>query len=119
MTNEKTVVVIDALHDLLDTERQALLSGNLDTVGRTVGKKEELITELSNIDTDDPVLLSKVQRNLQRNNELLEEAMKGIESVASRLADLHRVNHLLETYDSKGTKQAVSLPVSSNLEKRA
>ena len=119
MTGDRAEVVVEALEDLLDTERHALLSGNLELVGRTVGRKEELIVELSNIDTDDPALLTKVQRNLKRNNELLEEAARGIKSVVSRLADLHRVNRSLETYDSKGIKQTVTLPVSSSLEKRA
>jgi hypothetical protein len=117
--NDETHDLIDALDDILDEEREALLSGDLEKIGRLVERKETLIDRLNQIETAEAVALRDLQKKMHRNQGLLDGALEGIRTVASRLSLLRRVRLTLETYDSTGVKQTIDCPKDGTLEKRA
>lgn len=110
---------IAELDDILDREKEALLTGKLDTIGPLLEQKERLVDELSEVEAADAGMVSGVAGKLQRNQELLEHAVDGIRSVSNRLAALRRVREALDTYDSRGVKTSIKIAQDSALEKRA
>ena len=119
MTMERSSALFDALDDLLDEERNALLTCDLDRVGRLLERKEALIEELAALEEFEARALEAVQGKMQRNRDLLNSALEGIRAVASRLAALRRVRSNLDTYDSNGTKRTIEIAKDSAVEKRA
>ena len=117
--NDETRDLIDSLDDILDEEREALLQGDLEKIGRLVERKESLISRLNEIETAEAAALKDLQEKVQRNQGLLDGALEGIRRVASRLALLRRVKLTLETYDATGVKQTIDCPKDGSLEKRA
>jgi len=110
---------ISELDDLLEVERDALLSGNLDQIGRLLERKETLIDELSALERFETDTLQNLTVKLKRNQALLDSALEGIRKVAKRLAALRRVRSTLDTYDSSGTKKAIDVVSEGSFEKRA
>ncbi|MDG1182468.1 MAG: flagellar biosynthesis protein FlgN [Tateyamaria sp.] len=119
MTLKTLQSTIDSLDDLLDAERSALLSGDLDEVSRLHERKEKLIDSLNQLDADDHANLTTLNAKVLRNQTLLNTALDGIRSVARRLSAIRQVRQSLNTYDSKGRKSSVELGVDRSLEKRA
>ncbi|WP_299401231.1 flagellar export chaperone FlgN [uncultured Roseobacter sp.] len=119
MTHEDFEDVIDALDDVLEAEREALLTGNLDEVGRLLERKESLIDQLSQLELASREPLEALNSKVERNQALLDHALEGIRSVARRLAALRRVRSSLETYDEKGARHTIDVTPESNVEKRA
>ena len=119
MENDTPQDIMDALGDLLDREREALLEGDLEMIGRLLAHKESLIDALNaQVDKPDQVL-EALHTKVLRNQELLDQALRGIRAVASRISALRRVRTTLETYDKSGRKTAVSDFTAHQLEKRA
>jgi ligand-binding sensor domain-containing protein len=110
---------IDALDDLLDAERSALLQGDLEEVTRLHLRKERLIDELSRQHVQEETEFAVLQAKVERNQALLDSALDGVRSVARRLASIRRVRQSLDTYDSLGKKRSVDLRKGGTLEKRA
>ncbi|WP_299672777.1 flagellar export chaperone FlgN [uncultured Roseobacter sp.] len=119
MTNEEFEDVIDALDDLLEAERSALLAGDLDEIGRLLERKESLIEQLSALEQADHQPLVDLQVKVQRNQVLLDQALEGIRTVSRRLAALRRVRSSLETYDEKGERRTIDVASDGSVEKRA
>lgn len=119
MTDETHQNLIDALDNLLDRERNALLNGKLDDIGKLISAKEDLIDRINALQPDERPALDTVHRKVTRNQALLNSALDGIRAVANRMADLRRVRAGLETYDRRGNKQTFGTQTSSNVEKRA
>ena len=119
MTDRSIDDVIADLDDLLETEREALLSGNVQAIGRLIDRKEGLVEELSVRDAAETHGLAGVARKLHRNQELLDQALEGIRSIATRLAALRRVKETLDTYDASGARKTVKIAQDGALEKRA
>ncbi len=117
MIPERTQIV-DEFSELLERERESLLSGDLQSVERLTVQKEALIERLKATaeNADD---LGRLKTDLTRNMELLEGAMTGIRAVSSRLEQLRRARSGLDTYDSSGRKSHVSIVSGTGLEKRA
>lgn len=111
--------VIDALDDVLDTEREALLTGDLDQVGRLLERKEALIDRLSQLEKGELTALDALNGKVKRNQALLDHALQGIRSVAQRLATLRRVRSSLDTYDERGSRQTIDMTTEGTVEKRA
>lgn len=110
---------MDALADLLDAERTALLVGKLDDVSRLHVKKESLITELNEHVTENRAAFEGLYLKVKRNQVLLDSALQGIRSVSRRLAAIKQVRKSLDTYDSLGRKKSVDMRPGGSLEKRA
>lgn len=119
MTNEEFKDVIDALDDVLESERAALLEGNLDEVGRLLERKEALIDELSQLELASREPLEDLNSKVQRNQALLDQALEGIRTVARRLAAMRRVRSSLDTYDEKGERRTIDVTPEGVVEKRA
>ena len=56
---------------------------------------------------------------MHRNQQLLEQALLGIRSVAQKLSDLRQARKSLDTYDNRGRKNRIEADPDSSVEKRA
>ncbi|PIE12420.1 MAG: flagellar biosynthesis protein FlgN [Rhodobacterales bacterium] len=124
MTDDTAIATMEALDDLLDRERGALLSGDLDRLVRMLDEKTTLIDTLNNgveaIETqDERKTLHDLQSKVTRNQELLDSALSGIRSVAKRMSALHQVRKSLDTYDEAGHKTTIDAMRDRKMEKRA
>lgn len=119
MKNDAIQTTIDALDELLDDERRALLSGELDKIARLHDRKTKLIDDLNELDLRDQEQIRDLSRKVGRNQELLTSALDGIRAVARRLAAVRHVREHLDTYDAEGKKSTISTGVKKELEKRA
>lgn len=111
--------VIDALDDLLEAERDALLSGDLKKLTGLFKRKEALIDALNVAERFEGNELRLLDGKIKRNQELLNSALEGIRKVANRMAAFRRVRASLETYDAKGDRQVIDIEPAKTLEKRA
>ncbi len=119
MTNDTAQDLIDELDTLLDRERQALIEGDLELLGRMLTQKQGLIEKINEMETLERDRLEHVHDKVTRNQELLNSAIEGIRAVANRMADLRRVRQGLETYDQTGRKTRFETQDMSSVEKRA
>lgn len=111
--------LVDELDVLLDAERQAVLSGNLDEMARLLERKEALIDLLGQLDAEDSAVISNIQDKLSRNQLLLDGALQGIRRASARLAAVRKVRRSLETYGEDGQKKTIDAQITRRLEKRA
>jgi flagellar biosynthesis/type III secretory pathway chaperone len=119
MTDKKLKFEFDALDDLLEAERAALLSGDLEKLTRMFEGKEALINALNDAEHADLEALQTLDGKLKRNQQLLDGALEGIRSVARRMAALRRIRGSLDTYGSDGKKQSITIDADPSVEKRA
>lgn len=119
MTQQSAQDLIDELDTLLDRERQALVDGDLDLLGRMLAQKQDLIDNINALEPLGQDRLTGVHTKVTRNQELLNSAMEGIRAVANRMADLRRVRQGLETYDQDGRKTRFETQNRPSVEKRA
>lgn len=119
MSHETAQPLIDQLDDLLDRERQALVTGNLIALAKLATEKEQVIGELNAIDRLEQSALSGAQTKLLRNQDLLNSAMAGIQAVAMRMAELRKARDGLDIYDEAGRRTRYGMTACSKLEKRA
>lgn len=109
--------VVDALDDLLDRERQAILSGNLEMLSRQFGEKKRLLERLAG-STSDITRIERLRTKADRNQELLVAVARGIKSVSLRLEAMKMPKTILRTYDKGGISQELSATKPS-IEKHA
>ncbi|MFW8593746.1 flagellar biosynthesis protein FlgN [Cribrihabitans neustonicus] len=119
MSDQTPQQLIDELDVILDRERSALMDGNLGQLEELLARKENLITQLNAAHELEPDSLKQVQNKVSRNQQLLDSAMEGIRSVASRMAELRRIRKGLDVYDRSGRKTRYGTRGSTKLEKRA
>lgn len=119
MIDETPRELIDALDDLLEQERAALLKGELDRLGQLLSQKEALIGRINASHVSEQAGLAGLHDKLTRNQALLSSAMEGIRAVANRMADLRDVRRGLKTYDRSGRKIRFGTLADNNVEKRA
>ena len=117
--DDETLKAIEELDQILDQEREALITGDLDQLTRLLELKESLIDQINAKDSVQKEQLADVQDKVARNQALLHSAMEGIRAVADRMADLRRVRQGLETYDRTGRKTQFPTQVQRIVEKRA
>lgn len=117
--DDDVIAIMDALEDLLDAERAALLVGKLDEVSRMHTQKERLIDALNTHVPENRTHFESLHRKVERNQVLLNSALNGIRSVARRLSAIKQVRQSLDTYDSLGKKKTVDVRPGGSLEKRA
>ena len=119
MTEDTAPDHLDALSDLLDAERQALLAGDLEALGGLLEEKEALIEAMNAARHHDTDGLRRLDSKVRRNQLLLNGALEGIRNVSNRVAELRKLRTSLETYDARGQKRSIELGVESAVEKRA
>lgn len=119
MTSNTSKQIYQTLGVLLEAEKKALISGDLETVGGLVSQKETLIETLRSFPVRDQVQMMRLHEKISRNQALFDRALDGIRSVTRRLAALRNVRGTLEVYDARGSRQSVNLKNGTSLEKRA
>jgi len=119
LTHQNPQSLIDELDEILDQERSALVRGELDKIEELLARKEPIIAQLNTIDSLERAALAQVQTKVSRNQELLNSAMEGIRSVATRMAELRRVKKGLDVYDRAGRKARYGTTMGQRLEKRS
>ena len=109
--------LFDAVDDLLDRERQAVLAGNLDGLTRLIPEKTRLMERMAR--TRQPLgKTDELKAKALRNQRLLEAVAKGIKSVSAHVTGLQTSKAPLRTYDATGSSREM-LQRRSTLEKRA
>ncbi len=106
-----------ALERVLDMERQLILGGKLDALPRISAEKDRLLSRLKQ-STDDLVVLNRLKKKADRNQELLQAVARGIRSVSQRLEAMKTRKTQLNTYTQGGVR-ANLMPPRSSFEKRA
>jgi len=79
--DELNKTLVGEVSDLLDEERQALLSGNMDKIEELLPRKLDLAERLSEANDVEKQRLAELKPHALRNQELLNEALKGIRNV--------------------------------------
>jgi len=118
-TAAQAQVLIDAMDDVLDRERAALVAGNLEGVSRLLTEKETLIDRLNALGDASARTIQPLHDKLTRNQALLSSALQGIRIVANRLSALRRIRRSLDTYDKSGKKSPLGDLPQNKVEKRA
>ena len=119
MSNPDPQQLIDELDQILDSERTALMAGDLSKLEDLLAKKEKIVGKLNAVSELERDSLERVQSKLSRNQGLLDSAMDGIRSVAARMAELRRIRKGLDVYDKSGRRTRYGTRSGANLEKRA
>jgi flagellar biosynthesis/type III secretory pathway chaperone len=118
LTHQTPQSLIEELDKILDQERSALVRGELNQIQELLTRKEAIIARLNEIGSLERADLA-VQTKVSRNQELLNSAMEGIRSVATRMAELRRVKKGLDVYDRAGRKERYGTTMGQRLEKRS
>lgn len=109
--------LVDAIEDLLDRERQAVLGGNLDGLTRLMPEKTRLMERMTR--ARQPLgEIDRLKEKALQNQKLLEAVAHGIKSVSEHVTGLQTRKPPLRTYDATGLSKEI-LQHRSTLEKRA
>lgn len=119
MQNETSQDILTEMDALLEHERTALLTGDLDALPDLMAVKETLIDKLSRLTMPEQTELAALHVKAERNQLLMDHALAGIRDVAKRMSDLRRTEKSLETYDSLGRRKMISTASRGTVEKRA
>ena len=119
MSDHPTPAVVDALEELLDQERVALLKGDVDRINRAAARKEELVSKVDALTDIPSSVLTPLQDKLQRNQTLITHALDGIRAATQRIEDMRKARDSLQTYDQRGQLKDLSTTAKRAVEKRA
>ena len=119
MSSETTEEMIVALEALLERERSALLEGDLEFLVGQLDEKTALVDALQAREDAEGGAIAVLQVKVLRNQALLDNALEGIRSVASRMSALRRIRRSLDTYDAKGRRTTIESRAENQMEKRA
>lgn len=108
-----------ALETLLDRERKALQIGNLSEFDTIIKDKEALINNAVNSRPPTPMILSRIQKKAQQNQQLLTSAIRAIKSVKEHLAILNTDTRIFETYAKSGKRREIGGSRNPEFELRA
>lgn len=109
---------IEALDDLLDRERVAVLRGDLNTLVRMAPEKERLLSRLAGA-SGTPGRFARLREKADRNQHLLTAVANGIDQARRRLKRGREAPAPgLSTYSAGGERSAMGQR-RSTLEKRA
>ena len=117
MTDDPQHGVISKLDEVVELEREALLSGDLPALADLLARKEALIDTLDKAGSGPG--LEALREKAARNQVMLDGALEGIRNVAARMAAFQKIKHTLETYDENGCKRIIEGAVARQVEKRA
>ncbi|MWD27063.1 hypothetical protein E0K89_006185 [Aquicoccus sp. SCR17] len=116
--------LLQDLEAVLEDERQALTRGDVPALSGLVARKQAAIERLGH--TGEPPganapqdTLARLRRKAQRNQDLMDHALRGLRDVAARLDKHERPDRPLETYDSGGRRQALGDAGGGSIERRA
>ncbi len=101
----------EALQDMLDRERQAVLGGRFDVLERMATEKDRLVRAVV-LQSPDLETLRRLRANTERNNRLLEAMRAGVQAARARLDAMRHPVTELSTYDASGRKSAICGPTT-------
>lgn len=113
-----TLDIADALEDLIDKERAAILAGALDEMGRIAAEKERIL-EGRALSAPNQNTLDRLRRKAARNQQLLTAAIRGVRAVSSRLDVLRNGPGEMNTYDRAGQRTTLNSRHQGALHRRA
>lgn len=113
----KIPAIPDALDALLDKEREILLSGQIEALPRLAPQKEKLLSQLPSTKVTSQQM-EALRMKVDRNQELMVAASKGIRAVSRRLEALRTQKSQLRTYDAGGHSKNLTQRATT-FEKRA
>ncbi len=113
-----TFHITDALEDLLDKERAAILDGALMDMGRIAREKEMLLGH-HDLTAPDRKTLDRLRRKADRNQQLLAAAIRGVRTVTARLNTLRNGPGEMNTYDRTGQRSTLGGKPKGALQHRA
>lgn len=113
-----SVDISDALEDLIDKERAAILSGALEEMGRIATEKERVLGGHT-LTAPDQRTLDRLRRKAARNQQLLAAAIRGVRAVTSRLDVLRNGPGEMNTYDRAGQRTTLNSRHQGTLHRRA
>ena len=111
--------LFESLDALLDRERAALLDGDLGALADLLAEKEALMQRIAEDGGPVRQQIETLQGKALRNQALLDSALRGIRTVATRFATLRRIRKSLETYDEYGQKSVLPATPDPKVERRA
>lgn len=107
------------IYALLEREAAALKSGDIAALAELEHDKATLINALDAAPLQSAKAIEVLQLKIQRNQALIESALRGIKSATTRLAALRRARDKLDIYDAKGNSQSIETARERRFEKRA
>jgi len=116
--NDEQARLAAQLDTMLETERAALLQGDLTAIADGLPEKERMIAALETSGTSHAAL-AELQAKMIRNQALFDGALQGIRSVAARIASFRGIRKSMDTYDKRGCKQTIPGDVAREVKKRA
>ena len=93
----------DALADLLDREREAILKGRFDLLERLIPEKERLTARLTPDAVGDKAVRGLKQK-ADHNARLLDAMRVGLRDAGARIAAIRKAPEDLHTYDATGRR---------------
>jgi flagellar biosynthesis/type III secretory pathway chaperone len=96
----------DALEDLLDREKSAVLDGRFDILDRLAAEKERLVGLVARGGAA-PQALARLKEASDRNGRLLGAMRDGVVAAQNRLKSMRAPAAPLQTYDASGHKTAM------------
>jgi len=118
MTNEPARTLVDELEDVLEREREALLTGQMEALVRLAPLKERLLVRMDLLKRADRVLLGRLQKKIDRNQILVLGTLEGLRSVSERMKALNRVRSGLAIYDHAGHRRSFVNTSAASVERR-
>lgn len=113
-----TLNITDALEDLLDKERTAILNGSLENMGRIAVEKEQIL-DGNDLTAPNQRVLDRLRRKAARNQQLLTAAIRGVRAVSSRLDILRNGPREMNTYNREGQSMTLNSRHQGTLHRRA
>ncbi len=110
---------IRQLSVLIEEERQALIRGDIGRVGELSNQKSQLMEWINRPGGSEPADLQALNRDIARNQTLLQSAMEGVRAVAARLQTLRAARSSLTVYDANGQAKRFESDGKRELERRA
>jgi len=107
----------DALEDLFDRERKAILAGQFDVLERLGAEKERLFGAVQRKGPG-RAPLERLRHMADRNKTLLNAMEMGVRAASDRIEALRAKPGALQTYDAAGQRQPIDQP-SRALHRRA
>lgn len=117
MTRAENDVILEA-RALLEEEHKALTSGNLIQIESLIRQKEDVFGRLAKLPDGPAASIEALRSHAVRNQELLDEAMRGIRAVHDRIQEIRKSRHQLDTYDKTGRRTTIR-SATGTVERRA
>lgn len=101
----------ESLKNILEQEREIILSGNFSALEQLAAEKERLLKALARVKTDAETL-AELKQFSERNALLYDAVRAGVGSALERLRALREPRNNLRTYDQAGRQHDIAVEQS-------